>query len=109
MRCRLGVTPFLPGGHCGNPLSTVLYVPGETLGPVRSGQQRRLNDVFLLEGVAWYGCFRVLGVWWAKDGGRSGCGSSSFCHFTIVVISFLFGHVFAVAPAFYWLRTIVSV
>jgi hypothetical protein len=33
-------------------LTTVLYVPGETLGHVWSGQQRRVNGVFLLEGVA---------------------------------------------------------
>jgi hypothetical protein len=53
MRCHLRVTPFLPGGRRGNPMSTIFYIPGETLGPVKSGQQRRIGDVFLLEGVAW--------------------------------------------------------
>ena len=46
------------------------------------------------------GRFRVLGAWWARDGGRSGCGSSSFCRFVIAFISFIFGHVCVVAPAF---------
>ena len=57
-RCRRRVAPFLPGGRRGNPLSTVSYVPGETLGPVWSGQQRRLDDVSLPEGAAWYGAPR---------------------------------------------------
>jgi hypothetical protein len=36
-----------------------------------------------------------------KDGGRSGYGSSLFSHFAIAVISFLFGHIYAVAPTFF--------
>jgi hypothetical protein len=52
MRCRLRVAQFLPRGRRGNPLPTVLYVSGETLGPVWSGQQRRVDGVFLPEGVA---------------------------------------------------------
>jgi hypothetical protein len=50
---RLRVAPFLPMGHRGNTMSTVLYVPGETLGPVLSGQHGRTDGVSLLEGVAW--------------------------------------------------------
>lgn len=42
-RCRLCVAPFVPGGRRGNPMSTLLGVPGETLGPVWSGQQRRVD------------------------------------------------------------------
>jgi hypothetical protein len=57
-RCRLRVTPFFPGGHRGNPVSIVLYILGEILGPTRSGQQRRVDGVPLLEGAAWYGMFR---------------------------------------------------
>jgi hypothetical protein len=48
------------------------------------------------------GHFGLLVAWWAKDGWGNGCGSSSFRRFTIVFISFLWWHVFVVAPAFSW-------
>jgi hypothetical protein len=90
-RCRLWVTPFLLGGRCGNPLCTVLYIPGETLGPVRSGQQRHFDSVLLPEGTAWYGTLQNAWSMVGKDGGCNDCGSSLFCHFAFVVISFFLG------------------
>jgi hypothetical protein len=54
-RCRLRVTPFLLGGRRGDPVYTVLYVPGETLGLVWSVQQRHIDGISLLDGAAWYG------------------------------------------------------
>jgi hypothetical protein len=73
------------------PLCTILYIPGETLGPVRSGQQRRFDGVLLPEGAAWYGTLRNAWSVVEKDGGCSDCGSSLFRHFAFVVISFFLG------------------
>jgi hypothetical protein len=103
------VTPFLLEGRRGNPLSTILYVPGETLGPVWSGQQCRANGISLLEGAAWYEALEVLGSWWEKTEGAAVAGHHRFVTSPLLSFSFLFGHVFAVAPAFSWFRTIVSV
>jgi hypothetical protein len=50
------------------------------------------------------GHFGVLGTWWDKDGGRNGLGSLSFRRFTIVVISFPFGHVVDVATTKVWVK-----
>ena len=50
-----------------NPTSTILYVPGETLGPVWSGQQHCVDGAFLLEGAAWYGALRGA---WSVEGQR---------------------------------------
>jgi hypothetical protein len=99
-RCRLRVTPFLLGGRCGNPLYTVLYIPGETLGPAWSGQQRRFDDVFLLEGAAWY---EALQNTWSVVENTEGAGiAGHHCFVTSPLLSFLFlGHVFVVAPAFF--------
>jgi hypothetical protein len=52
MRCHLRVTPFLPRGHRGYPISTSPCMSGETLGPAGPGSSVSLN--LLLEGVAWY-------------------------------------------------------
>jgi hypothetical protein len=65
MRCQLRVTPFLPGGRRRNPLSTI-HTRGNPR-PVGFGQQRCVNGVFLLEGVAWYGAFRST---WSVMGNR---------------------------------------
>jgi hypothetical protein len=35
----------------------------ETLGPIWSRQQRRVDDVSLLEGAAWYGRLGAFGAW----------------------------------------------
>jgi hypothetical protein len=102
------VTPFRLGGRCGNPLYTVLYIPGKTLGPAWSGQQRRFDGIFLLEGAAWYGALRNTWTVVEKTDGAMIVGHH--CFVTSPLLSFLFlGHVFAVAPAFFWFRTIVSV
>jgi hypothetical protein len=47
-------------GYRGNSLPTVLYVLRKTIGPVRSGQQRPIDEVFLLEGVVWYGALQCV-------------------------------------------------
>jgi hypothetical protein len=108
-RCRLRVTPFLPGGRRGIPLFIILYVPGETLGPVWSGQQCRVDGVSLREVVSWFGVLRNAWNMVENDGGCNGCGSSLFRYFAIASIYFLFGHVFVVAPTLSWFWTIVSV
>jgi hypothetical protein len=84
------VTSFLLRGRRGNPLFTILYIRGKTLGPVWSGQQRRVDDVSLLEGPAWYGHLGAFGAWWDKTEGAA-------------------GHVYAVALTFSWFQTVVSV
>jgi hypothetical protein len=109
MWCRLRVTPFLSGGRRRNPLSTILYIPGETLDRSGPGSSVVSTVFSVLKVFLGTGSFGVLGAWWAIGGGRSGCGSSSFRQFTIVIISFLFGHVFTVAPTFSWFQTILSV
>jgi hypothetical protein len=63
-----------------------------------------LHDV-----AAWYGALQNAWNVVEKDGGSNGCGLSSFRYFAIASIYFLFGHVFAIAPAFSWFQTIVSV
>jgi hypothetical protein len=103
------VTPFLSGGRHGIPLFTILYVPGETLGPIWSGQQRHVDFMSLREVFAWYGALRNAWNVVENDGGYNGCESSSFHYFFITSIYFLFEHVFVVAPAFSWFQTIVSV
>jgi hypothetical protein len=109
MWCRLRVTPFLPGGRRRNPLSTIVYIPGESLDRSGPGSSAVLTVFSFLKVLLGTGRFGVLGAWWAIGGGRSGCGSSSFRQFAIVIISFLFGHVFADALIFSWFQTIVSV
>jgi hypothetical protein len=47
---------------------------GETLGPVWSGQQRRVDDVSLLEGAAWYGRLGAFRAWWEKTEGATVTG-----------------------------------
>jgi hypothetical protein len=81
----------------------------ETLGPVWSGQQRRVDGVSLREVAAWYGALRNAWNVVEKDGGCNDCGSSSFCYFVIASIYFIFGHVFAIVPSFSLFRTIISV
>jgi hypothetical protein len=109
-RCRFRVTPFLPEGRHGKPPSTLLRAGGNprTFWSGQ-GQQHRVNGASLLEGAAWlwalWSTWSVVG----KVGGRSGCGSSSLRRFAVVFISFCFGHVFAVAPAFSVFETRVSV
>jgi hypothetical protein len=53
--------------------------------------------------------FDVLGAWWEKTEGAAVAGHHRFVTSPLLSFSFLFGHVFAVAPAFSWFRTIVSV
>ena len=88
-RCRLRVAPFLPGGRRGSPMSNILYVPGETLGPIWSGQQRRVDGVSLLEGAAWYeGALECL-----DRGGIETEGATVAGHHRLVaspLLSFLF-------------------
>jgi hypothetical protein len=89
-RCRFRVAPFLPGGSRGKPSSTLLRAM-ENPRTIWSGQQRRVDGVPLLEGVAW-----LWSLWSASSvvglvGGCSGCGSSSLRRLTIVFISFLLG------------------
>jgi hypothetical protein len=78
-RSRLLVAPFLLGAHRGHPMSTILYIPEETLGSVRSEQQWRVDGVSLLE-VVGMRAFGVLGAWWAIEGWCSGC-VAYFCYF----------------------------
>jgi hypothetical protein len=82
------VTPSLPGGRRGNSLSTALFVPGETPGPVWSGQQRRVDGVSLLEGVAWYGVLRSTWSVGEKTGGAAVAGHH--CFVTSPLLPFLF-------------------
>jgi hypothetical protein len=64
-RCRCLVVTFLPEGRHGNPLSSILFVSGETLGPFWSGQQRCVAGDALLEGATWHvvlwGTWSVVG------------------------------------------------
>ena len=112
--CYRRVALFLPGGRRGNPLLTVLYVPGETLGP-RVRVAAPCRRCFLSYRGCWAqgasGCSDRGGRSWR---GRTGGELSLSCHFALAFI-FFFGHVSAVAPAFslshlfVWFDSIVSV
>jgi hypothetical protein len=84
------MAPFLSEGGRGNPLSTVLFVPGESLGPVWLGSNIVSTVLPFSMGLLGTRRFRVLGAWWGQDRGRSGCGSSSSRRFTIDFISLYF-------------------
>jgi hypothetical protein len=74
----------------------------------RTGLVRAAARVFLLEGVVWYGALRITWSMVEKTEGATIAGHH--CFVTSPLLSFLFlGHVFAVAPTFFWFRTIVLV
>jgi hypothetical protein len=94
--------PFLLEGRRGKPMSTLLWVSRETLGPVWSGQQCRVNGASLLEGVAW---FSALWGSWSMVGqvrGCIGCVSSSLHWFIVAFISFLLGMCLLLPRQFCW-------
>ena len=70
-RCRLRVAPFLPGGRRGNPLSTVLYIPGETLGPSGPGSSVVLTTFPFLKVLLGTERFGMLEAWWPEMEGAA--------------------------------------
>jgi hypothetical protein len=98
--CRLRVTPSLPGGHRGNFLSTALFVPGETLGPVWSGQHRRVDAVSLLEAVVWYGVLQS--TWSVRDKTGGAAVAGHHCFVSSPLLSFiLFLDIFLLLPSIF--------
>jgi hypothetical protein len=65
---------FLPEGHLGNPRSTLLRVPGETLGPSGSGSCAVLTVLSFLKGLLGSGRFGALEAWWDKSEGAAVVG-----------------------------------
>ena len=86
--CYRRVALFLPGGRRGNPLPTVLCVPGETLGPmvrVAAPCRRCFPSYRGCLARSTSECLDRGGRRWR---GRTGGGLFSFCQFALVFISF---------------------
>jgi hypothetical protein len=93
------VAPFLPEWRLGKPRSTLLRVPGKTLGPTGPGSSAVLTVLPFLKGVLGSRRFGALGAWWDKLEGATVAGLHHLVNSSLPL--FLFFDMFLLLPQYF--------